>query len=309
VLEERAVDPKGNEFVLREIDCPTCRARDVRVLGLRGGKYHRYGEGIVSRIVQCRRCTLIFPSPFPFPVDHQKLYGDPSKYFVGHDEDAKVDSYRRIVREVRSRTGKEKPSILDVGSGRAELLRAAIREGCTDVVGLEFAAAMIDYAKKEHGLELVPATIEEYAKTAGRTFDGVVLNAVLEHVYDPDAMIAAVRLLLAPGGVLYIDVPRDPNLFTEAVRLANRARRSPAVVNLSPSWPPYHVFGFTEVSLGKLLAKHGLVTEDVVVHSSTNVPHSGKLADRAKAWVASQVYRAGNWTGRAANLFVWARRP
>jgi protein O-GlcNAc transferase len=306
-VEERVADQKGNVFALRPIDCPTCGVHDVRLLGLRGGRYHRYGEGIVSRIVQCRRCSLIFADPFPFPLDHHKLYGDPSKYFVGHDEEAKVEGYRELVGKIRQRTGREKPSILDVGSGRAELVRAALREGCDDVVGLEFAAAMIAHAKT-HGIELIAETIEDYAKRANRVFDAVVMNAVLEHVYDPDSMIKAARGLLRDGGILYVDVPRDPNLLTELVRFANRARGSRAVINISPTWPPYHVFGFTERSLGALLRKHGFTLEEVVVRSNPFVPHDGRLADRVKAFVASQVSRVGNWTGRAANLYVWARR-
>ncbi len=305
---ERVSDAKGNQFDLRAISCPTCGVSDTRLVGYRGGKHQRYGEGVESRIVECRRCGLIYPDPFPFPVDHEKLYADPDKYFVGHDEDAKVEAYRDIIRKLATLTGKAKPSILDVGSGRGELLRAAKREGCDDVIGLEFAAAMISYAKEAHGVEMVPLTIEEYAKTANRTFDALVLGAVLEHVYDPDAMIAAARQLLVPGGMIYIDVPRDPNLLTEVVRLFNRARMSRAVINLSPTFAPYHVFGFTERSLVRLLRKHGFSPELVVVRSGTHVPHNGRPADRVKALVATQLYRLGNLTGRAANLFVWARR-
>lgn len=305
---ERVRDTQGNEFELKPIVCPTCGVSDTRLLGYRGGKYQRYGQGVVSRIVECRRCTLVYPDPFPVPVDHEKLYADPDKYFAAHNEDAKVESYRDIIRKIVTFSGKSRPSILDVGSGRGELLRAAKAEGCDDAIGLEFAAAMIAYAKEAHGVEMVPLTIEEYAKTARRTFDAVVLGAVLEHVYDPDAMVASARQLLAPGGIIYIDVPRDPNLVTEAVQLLNRMRMSRAVINLSPTFAPYHVFGFTERSLGRLLEKHAFKLELVVIQSGTHVPHNGRPADRLKSLIASQVYKLGNLTGRAANLFVWARR-
>jgi 2-polyprenyl-3-methyl-5-hydroxy-6-metoxy-1,4-benzoquinol methylase len=305
---ERVTDAKGNQFDLRSIRCPTCEVSDTRLVGYRGGKYQRYGEGLVSRIVACRRCDLLYPDPFPFPIDHDKLYADPDKYFGAHNEEAKVESYREIVRKLAAMSGTAKPAILDVGSGRGELLRAAKREGCDDVIGLEFAAAMIAYAKESHGVEMIPLTIEEYSKTAGRTFDAIVLGAVLEHVYDPDAMIASARALLRPGGILYIDVPRDPNILTEAVRLFNRARLSRAVINLSPTFAPYHVFGFTERSLVRLLKKHAFKAEIVLVQSGTHVPHDGRVKDRVKAIVATQLFRLGNLTGRAANLFVWARR-
>lgn len=49
--------------------------------------------GVETRIVRCGRCALIFPDLFPFPVDAQRLYGDPDKYFAHHDETEKIAAY------------------------------------------------------------------------------------------------------------------------------------------------------------------------------------------------------------------------
>jgi SAM-dependent methyltransferase len=304
---DTVVDAAGNAFVLRAVSCPICERSDERRVGLRGGRYHRYGLGVVSRIVACRTCGLLYPSPFPIPREPEKLYGDPAKYFEHHDEEGKVREFRGTIREAIRLSGRARPSLLDVGSGRAELLRAAVLEGLDDTLGLDFAPAMIEHARAR-GIELRPLTIEAYAASAGRTFDVITLSAVLEHVYDPNAMIAACRALLRPGGVLYIDVPRDPNLFTDAVHWVHRVRASPAVVNLSPTFPPFHVFGFTERSLGLLLDKHEFAIESLRIESSIDAPHDGRLKDRVLAFGARQLYRLGNATGRAANLFVWARR-
>jgi len=74
--------------------------------------------------------------------------------------------------------------------------------------------ARCEYARSRHGLVVLPRTIEQYARAAERPFDAIVLNAVLEHVYDPDSMIASCAGLTRPGAVVYIDVPREPNLMT-----------------------------------------------------------------------------------------------
>src|SRR5207302_1122543 len=128
------------------IDCPTCGVRNVRTLGLRGGATHRYRLGVETAIVQCRRCALMFPDPFPFPLRSDEQYGDPEKYFAGHDEAGKVESYRQLIRSLAFMVRMDRPSILDVGSGRGEFLRAAKLEGITDALGLEFAPAMIEHA-------------------------------------------------------------------------------------------------------------------------------------------------------------------
>ena len=250
-------DPEGRRYELRPHDCPICGPGEKRALGIRGGRFHRYGLGIESPIVQCRTCGLLFPDPFPHALDVQTMYGDPDKYFEHHGGlEAKAESHRATIREIKQRSGKAAPSILDIGSGRGELLRAAAREGITDAVGLEVSQAMIANAGA-HGLTVLAETAEVYANTVGRHFDAVVLAAVAKHVEDPDALIAAVARLTGPGAVLLIDVPREPNIVTVAGKVVARFRRSKGVLNLSPTFSPFHVYGFNPKSLRALLSKHG----------------------------------------------------
>jgi SAM-dependent methyltransferase len=263
---------------------------------------------VETRIVRCRACGLLFPDPFPIPVDAQELYGDPEKYFAGHDEAKKVESYRAIVRDALGRAGLKEASLLDVGSGRGEMPHAARLEGLPRVVGLEFSRAMIEYSKGRYGVDLVPKKIEEFAEEKPATFDIVILNAVLEHVYDPDSFMGAAARLTRKGSVLYVDIPRDPNLLTWTGNVANRLLFRRTVLNLSPSWPPYHVYGFDPRSLKKLLEKHGFEIEALRVWARPRIPATNALADRMKAFAGEQVMRLANLTGTASNMFVWARR-
>lgn len=48
-------------------------------------------------------------------------------------------------------------------------------------------------------------------------YDAIFLNHVLEHVADPPALLAALRRLLAPGGVAYIEVPHADYRFKRDV--------------------------------------------------------------------------------------------
>lgn len=300
-------DREGHVFDLRSIDCPVCGPAERTILGSRGGRSHRYGLGVETPIVRCRSCGLLFPDPFPFPRQPQELYGHPDEYFGVSDDREKLDGCERLVREIVRRAGSGRLRLLDVGCGRGELVHVAQRHGL-DATGTEFSEAMIAQGRERYGLGLIRASIEDFAATGPAPFDAVVLSAVIEHVYDPDSLIATVGALTRPGAVVYIDTPREPNLLTMLGNAANRARGSAAVFNLSPSWPPYHVFGFNPRALRRVLDKHGFDITSLRIHAVPKVPSRGDRGDRVRSLVATQVNRIANLTGTARNMYVWARR-
>ncbi len=305
---EILTDSQGNQFEMRTWRCPTCKQSTERVLGLRGGEYHRYKHGVATRIVQCERCGLLYANPFPYPRDAQRLYGDPEKYFENHSDVLKLQGNQRITREFIRRLAKPRITLLDVGSGRGEMVEAARREGA-DAVGLEFSAAMIRSAKERYGITLVAQSIEDYAKApSARVFDAIVLNAVLEHVYDPDSMVASLKKLTRSGSLVYIDVPNEPHLRSRVGNAANRLLGSKGVFNLAPTFSPYHVYGFNPRALGKLLGKHGFEIVTIEVFAYPVVRADKSLKDRLLSFVGTQVNRVANLTGTASNMVVWAKR-
>jgi SAM-dependent methyltransferase len=308
VTDQILHDRHGHGFRLAPIACPICGPGPERTLGTRGGAAQRHGLGVPTRVVECTRCGLLYPNPFPYPLEPQALYGDPDKYFAAHDLDAKITRYRGLARELARRVGSSSPRILDVGAGRGDFLEAARREGFVDTLGVEFSEAMITFARETFGVRLVAETTDALLARGEPPFDAIVLNAVLEHVYDPDALIRSTRSLLKPGGVLYVDVPREPHLLAYVGRTVSRLRGGDDPYSLQPTWPPYHVFGFNPRSLGALLAKHGFIVESLEVHADPHIPNSdGSLRDRLKIKLAEQVNRIANVTGLAANMYVWAR--
>ncbi len=304
----RLVSKDGHAFEMRPIHCPTCGPHaGEKELGLRGGRHHRYELGVETRIVRCARCGLMYPNPFPYPVDPQELYGDPSKYFELHDSAAKVQTARRLIRGFCERIGRRDASLLDVGSGRGEMLGGARAEGLSRVVGLELSTAMVEAAKEAYDVEVRPMLLEDFAASTEERFDIIVLNAVIEHVYDPNSMIAACAQLIAPGGVLYLDVPNEDHLLADVAGAVNRVLNRPGVFKLAPTFPPYHVFGFSPGSLTMLLEKHGFGIEQLDVRSATKVHSSGGAKDKLVSLAGTAVNVIANRIGRAHNMFVWAR--
>jgi SAM-dependent methyltransferase len=304
-VDERA---HVDAFHMRPIACPTCEVFDARIVGMRGGHYHRAGLGVATTIVRCRRCGLVFPSPFPFASSPEALYDDPETYFRLHDSAEKVRGNRLIVREALRLLGTEAASLLDVGSGRGEFVRAAELEGLTDIVGLEFSPHMVEDARRVLGVHLVLSTLEAYTHEHARLFDAVILNAVIEHVYDPNALMASVALAVRPGGVVYIDTPREPNLRTYVGNAVNRVRGTRAIYNLSPTWPPFHVFGFNPRAIRALLFKHGFEVISLRVFGNPRVLAAGPLAGRKlSGWAATGFGHLANMLRLGDNMFVWAR--
>ena len=301
------VDSEGRSFEMRSIACPVCGPMGEDVLGLRGGSHQRWGLGVETRIVRCRSCRLVYPNPFPFPQDPQQLYGDPEKYFAVHDLDTKIRHYQQVVRGLQRRTSLGDPRTLDIGAGRGDFLRAAQLEGVSRFTGLEFSSAMVEFAHRNFGITLSTDTLEEMVSQQRGPFDVVVLNGVLEHVYNPDAMVRCISQLSRPGTWLYVDVPHDPNLLTTLGNLSHRLRGRSTVMNLSPTWSPYHVFGFTRGSLAHLLNKHGFEVDKVRVHATPEIRSNGGLKDRLAASVGTQINRLANLTQTASNMRVWAR--
>ena len=140
-------------FDFRPIDCPTCEVDDTKTLGVRR---RQTGPSVASTIVQCRRCTLIYPNPFPYPTGN--VYDDPDDYFAAHDTDAKVGQNRQMVRKLAAMA--EGSRLLDVGSGRGELLAAAQLEGL-EVEGTEISPVMADECERLYGVRPQVCALED----------------------------------------------------------------------------------------------------------------------------------------------------
>jgi SAM-dependent methyltransferase len=300
---------EGHRFRLEPWVCPICGpAAGKETLGVRGGPRHRYAAGVETPIVRCRSCRLLFPDPFPVPLeDGEPIYGDPERYFSG-DVAGRLGGYRSLVADLQRRCRASEPALLDVGSGRGELLFAAQEAGMR-AVGLELSPAFADAARRELGVDVRLETVEEHAtRVDAPIYDIVTLAAVIEHVHDPDATMAAIARVAKPGALLYVDVPTEPNLLTWVGNAVERVRGRRAVYNLSPTFPPYHVYGFSLNPLRRLLAKHGFVIEARRVWAAPRIRSSGAPADAVAAFAATQVNRLANLTRTASNQFVWARK-
>ena len=296
----------GADYIWTKQNCPICQVEPSKFVGNRGGAAHRDGLGVLTEIWKCGKCGLVFPNPMPFPKgglgQHYDVGAD--DYFAAHNKDQKLRNAANLVAEaelILDRKGR----LLDVGVGRGEILIAA-RERGWEVEGVEPSSTFADYAEQRIGAKIWRQPVED-AKLEPDSYDAVVLAAVLEHLYDPDAVIKAISGSLKKGGLLYVDVPNESGLYFKVGNLYQRLRGRDWCVNLAPTFSPFHVFGFSPRSLRTLLAKHGLRPKVWRVYAGTSlVPNNRGLAGLVESIGSRVITTLSNLGEMGTYIETWA---
>jgi SAM-dependent methyltransferase len=197
------------------------------------------------------------------------------------DESSAVLRWLRRRKLIRSRqlverySGRRRGRILDVGCSTGLFLHEMQQAGW-QATGVEPNAAAAEYARRRFGLEVFQGMLED-APCSARSLDAVTFWDVLEHTFSPAATLRQVAGLLAPGGLVAINIPNwdspDRRLF-------------------GPLWvgydPPRHLYVFTRATLTALLGQAGL--EPVAWHCF--MPSYFTFAFSADYWLAA---RAPRW--------------
>ena len=105
----------------------------------------------------------------------------------------------------------EAAGFLDIGAGEGFLMDAAARRGLS-VTGIDFSAFAIGKFFPRLQDRLIAGDVFETLdrfSAEGRRFQACSAINVLEHVVDPGRLLASIRGVLDPSGVLAITVPND----------------------------------------------------------------------------------------------------
>ncbi len=225
------------------VPCALCGARDTRRL------YTKFDYGIG----RCRRCGLVYANPRApesrilerynrdyFWNEYLPAAGAPE----GRIDFDFIDGRNRPMLDFARRHAPEGRRLLEVGTGAGLFLKAAERAGW-DVAGLELSAEAAAFARERLGLNVREERAE--AMTFGpASFEVAVMSEVIEHLFDPRAVLDAVYRALRPGGVILVTTPNFSALSRHA---------------LGASWsvlsPLEHLYYFTEATLGRMLEASG----------------------------------------------------
>ncbi len=143
--------------------------------------------------------------------------------------------------------------LLEIGCGEGWFLKAALGAGY-EARGLEFS----DYGLKRFNPELAPRVdfgdafeaLDRLIEARAQV-DVCVMEHVLEHVLDPQALLARLPAILAPGGAVAITVPNDFSAVQLRARALGHIDRDFWVA------PPQHLNYFNSETLPRLLGRMG----------------------------------------------------
>lgn len=144
--------------------------------------------------------------------------------------------------------------LLDVGCWNGYLLERIRAAGLyQDHSGVDIVPDGID-ATRAKGFQAQVADLNQQGLPfPDAHFDGVTMLAVLEHVFDPYAVIREIYRVLRPGGELVIEVPNVASLTN---RLRISLGRLP-VTSRDSGWDGGHLHYFTKHDLDHFLKSEG----------------------------------------------------
>ena len=284
--------------------CPCCGAEAHRDLGRRGGQAHREGRGLETHVVRCRRCHAVYPRPVLLPEGNPYEQHPVDEYFSLHERQAARRMGRSLAQTARGLLG-HGGRLLELGCGRGDLLLGAADEGF-EIRGVEMTESFVD-AELADRVEIAPL---ERARALDEQYDVVVLGAILEHVYEPRQTLTRIAAALRPGGVVFVDVPNECGLWFRAGNAYQRLRGRDWSVNLSPTFPPFHVVGFCPRSLRALVTACGLqVLSLETPRWSNDLPTLQGVGGKIERWGSGAALGLGSLVGMGAGIVCWARKP
>lgn len=151
--------------------------------------------------------------------------------------------------------------LLDVGCATGVFLDM-IRKRDWDVEGLEISDELASYARKTFSLDVhvKDLTVE---KLNSKPFHVITLFDVIEHVPDPNLMIAACRNLLVEDGVLLLRTPTEEGLLRNIAKGIYRMSLTKIEFPMLWFYSFEHIHSFSLDTLNILLKKHGFSVSKV----------------------------------------------
>jgi SAM-dependent methyltransferase len=225
------------------VRCAICAGSETRRV------YTKFGWGIE----RCGRCGLVFANPRA--PEEAVLARYSSEYFwkeylpaagapEGRVDLELLDAKNRPMLDLIRRHAPSGQRLLEVGTGAGLFLKAAERAGW-NASGLELSGEGATFARDRLGLDVRQERAEAMTFSP-RSFDVAVMFDVIEHLFDPNVVLAATHRALRPGGLLVINTPNFDALSRHVLG-----------VDWAVLSPLEHLYYFTEGTLTAIVRRAG----------------------------------------------------
>lgn len=193
--------------------CAVCGAHDDEVVA-RGRDWIFHGSEDELTAVRCGDCGHVYLNPRPTPDAIGLMYPDSYPSFSGAFEAEKSVLGRikdRILLSRFNRAGGRLPAgarVLDVGCGDGQFLQSIARaRPDLRLHGLDWKFGEANRrALEQQGMTLFEARLED-ADLPDDYFDLILMNQLIEHLWEPEAAMRNLLGTLRRGGSVSIETP------------------------------------------------------------------------------------------------------
>lgn len=208
-------------------------------------------------LVRCRGCSLI---QIRETIDPNLLYGQEYPYYSSFSDFLLRHSRTHVEKLMRERHLDGDSLVVEVASNDGYLLQFFAEQG-VPVLGIDPAAGPASEAAAK-GIPTIQAffnlELAETLASEGRRADLIIGNNVLAHVPDQNELVAAIEVLLAPGGRVTMEVPYVKDLIDHS--------------EFDTIYHEHHCY-FSASTVSRLFHRHGL---DLVSVEHLDI-HGGSL--------------------------------
>ncbi len=248
-------------MIIGEYSCPACKSASLKLL-LADCQNNYYNSPEKWQLLECSNCKLVFTTPFLDEKELGKYYTEEYEPYNARQSSlrgTKIGEFLRdaIMSPYLLRFGRAewqtkpfgKGRMFEIGCGSGYFLKRAESLGW-NCWGIDFSPKAVEVTKKRvPGANVTQSSLSELnieELNFKGSFDLVIMSHVLEHLPDPVLSLNKCYELLAPGGMLMLEIP---NFSSFEARFFGKNWRG---LDL-----PRHLFHFREPVVRQLLLSNG----------------------------------------------------
>jgi 2-polyprenyl-3-methyl-5-hydroxy-6-metoxy-1,4-benzoquinol methylase len=234
------------------VACNLCGSRETRIIYEGSSRFDTPG----TKVVQCCQCDLVYLNPrlarladnftmqeaylrdFYLPFYQQQGLLSNTNQVLTDRIRPYYQQYLQMMQPYRQTN-----RVLDVGCAIG-LFLVATRLDNWEGYGFDPSGPLSAYGREHFGLSIAQGELQTM-NFPKHHFDVVTLWNVIEHLFDPQAVLREVSRMLRPGGLLIVQMPNWNSL---------------ARAQVGTKWEMFvtdHFYYFSAATTGKMLAKTG----------------------------------------------------
>lgn len=240
--------------------CPICEGQNTAPF-LRTKDFSAPQQKEEFAFSECRDCQIVFLSERPPKSEisqyyrrnyqpYEAKYNYLTELFLKWRAKQEIELFKKINKDIKD--------VLEIGCSWGRYLKELRDSGGFNVQGVEISKEMAQKGREQFGLDIKTGELTDF-NFPYESFDLIVMNHVLEHLYNPKDTLQEIFKILRPGGILMIKTPNFTSLEKKI---------------FGKYWiiyeAPRHLFLFSADSLKNFMEKFGFKQVKLIYEKTPN---------------------------------------